>query len=435
MDRRFVSFFFNRSGHGEGGDDAATKFVNSQTDNPYAYFAAFKPTGELVGETEIYADKHAVMAWLEDLLRRYPEYAKSTTADDETMAAGGLPAARLAEDLADYPDALARYGKLARTAAADDEVQALLGQMRIYRYQESWPDHETAEKALRAAMHGAADQSLLIDASVERGYRLLADKKFAAARSLLQPLTVDAKASKRLAEAHFSAGRACWFLGDHDWAKFHWCWIVKNLPEDRLYMRARIAAAAQGMPYPNIELAGFDAKVGNIGTHTIVAAVHEAMAVHDLMAPFYADKQFDAVRPASGVEASEVEGAEAEVAGAAAEAAVIAVPAAPPIANGVEASPLLIVSKLRDGNEFVVANNRLVDRLEKIGAPAIPALMAAVDDRAFPGRGYASWALTQVLKAGALKHAEAMVVLRRARGDENRYVAALTRSGLSTLPK
>ena len=294
MDRRFVSYYFNRSGNGEGGNEAATKFVNGQTDNPYAYFAAFKPTGELVGETEIYADKDAVMQWLQNLLRRYPEYAKPTGAESGVLAAGGLAAAQLAENLADYAKAKAGYDGLLESEDVGVRTAALLGLLRIYRYQEDWDQHEVVQKLLRWAVEGGADKSLLVDLSVEKGYRLIASNKFAEARSVLQALAFRAKDSSRLAEAHFLAGRACWFVDDHDWAKFHWCWIVDNLPEDRLYMRARIAAAAEGMPYPNAELDGFAAKVGNIGTHSIVTAVAAAKEVYRQLQPSFEAKKFTA---------------------------------------------------------------------------------------------------------------------------------------------
>ena len=414
MDRRFVSYYFNRSGNGEGGNEAATKFVNGQTDNPYAYFAAFKPTGELVGETEIYADKDAVMQWLQNLLRRYPEYAKPTGAESGVLAAGGLAAAQLAENLADYAKAKAGYDGLLESEDVGVRTAALLGLLRIYRYQEDWDQHEVVQKLLRWAVEGGADKSLLVDLSVEKGYRLIASNKFAEARSVLQALAFRAKDSSRLAEAHFLAGRACWFVDDHDWAKFHWCWIVDNLPEDRLYMRARIAAAAEGMPYPNAELDGFAAKVGNIGTHSIVTAVAAAKEVYRQLQPSFEAKKFTA-------ELQEI---------------VAAAPALDAKVGkiGEDVSLLLLVSKLRDGNEYVPANNRIVDTLEKAGAAAIPSLVAAIEDVAFPGRGYSAWALTQVLKAGGIEHEQAMRVLQKALRDSDPYVVVLTRSGLSTLP-
>jgi len=131
------------------------------------------------------------------------------------------------------------------------------------------------------------------------------------------------------------------------------------------------------------------------------------------MLPLYKQGKFTASRPANAV---------AAVAGGDGEADVPT--------DG--ASPRLLVSKLREGNPHVRANNRVVDQLEQIGEPAVAALMAAIEDRAFPRRGYAAWALTQVLKVNALAHEQAMKVLEKARRDSDGYVATLTRSGLST---
>jgi len=411
MDRRFVSFYFNRSGMGEGGDDAATKFVNGQTDNPYAYFAAFKPTGEIVGETKVYADKNEVMAWLVDLLKKHPEYAGQTKSEAVLLKKGGLPAARFAEDLAAYDAAKARYRKLLKSEDPNIATEAMLAMLRIARYTGDWAAHTRVEKLLRTTVQaGAGWEHLLIDADVERGYRLLSKKEYQRARALLQPLTTRAAKSTRLAEAHFSAGRACWFLGDLDWAKFHWGWIVENMPEDRLYMRARIAAAAEGMPYPNLELGDYKPNTGNIGTHNIVSAVNAALAVYREILPLYKAENYAGKRPAK-TEVADVANGDAPV-----------------------VSSLLLVSKLRDGNKHVQANNRIVDQLEQVGEPALAALVAAIEDRAFPGRGYSAWALTQVLKTNSLTSERAMEVLKKARRDKDPYVAELTRSGLSTLP-
>ena len=68
-------------------------------------------------------------------------------------------------------------------------------------------------------------------------------------------------------------------MKDRDWAKFHWCWIVKQLPEDRFYMRAYVAAAAEIMPYPNPELGNYRAR-GMIGTQHIVQEVRRSMRIY-----------------------------------------------------------------------------------------------------------------------------------------------------------
>ena len=111
------------------------------------------------------------------------------------------------------------------------------------------------------------------------------------------------------------------------------------------------------MPYPNSELGDFEAGVGNIGVQHIVVAVNAAMAIHRAMLPHYDAGDFTAKR-AVGTTAGE----SSAVPGAAAEAEVPA---------KATAGPTVLVAQLRDGNEHRVANNRVVERLEAIGAPAI----------------------------------------------------------------
>jgi hypothetical protein len=418
IDRRFVAFFFNRSGVGEGFDQAASDFVGKQTKNPYAYFAAFTPDGKIVGETELYADKEAVLAWLVQLLADHPEYAGATANETKTLAQGGLAAARLSEELADYENAVRRYDALLAGSDAAAHAPALLGLLRIARHRGDWVAHQAVEQRLRAG--AAGDAALLVDADVEQGYRLLAQKEWAAARALLQPLTRRANPSSRLAEAHFAAGRACWFAKDPDWALFHWCWIVEHMPEDRLFMRARIAAAAFGMPYPNFELGDWKPEVGNIGTQHIVVAVDRAMQTYRSLLPAFERGDFTARKPAVAVAPQDEVPDSARRADSPDERA--------------ERSPTVLVARLRDGNEHVPANNLVVRRLEQLGRPAIAPLITAIADESFPGRGYAAWALSQVLKHNRIDDAAARAALQQARRDQDSYVATLARSGLSTLP-
>lgn len=403
INRRFVPFFFNRGGPGEGKDSAADAFVNGQTENPYAYLAAFRPTGEIVGETALYADKNAVADFLMELLRKYPEYAQATAEEEQALGAdagiGGLEGARLREELGDYAGALTGYGSALDGGSAPERSEALLGTLRITRYLGEWDQHEAAEARLRQL----GDRAGAVHADMERGYRLLAGKEYGAARELLQPLTMRALQSGRAAEAHFYAGVACWFLGDRDWAKFHWVWILENLPEDRLYSRARVAAAAESMPYPNYELGGFKADVGNIGTGDIVAGVQAATEVYRGLIAAYGEGRFGAAMEGRDIDLDD---------------------------------PVSLVSGLRDGNPFVQANNKLVDRLVAIGEPSIEPLVAAIQDREGVGRGYSGWALGVVLASLDTDYPGALAVLREAASDRtDRYVSALSASGLRQIGK
>lgn len=304
MNRRFVSFFYNRSGHGEGGDAKAAAFVKGKTENPYAFMAAFKPDGTLVGETALYADKDAVFEWLRQLLVDHPEFAVPTEKEAEVFEqARAQPkkidaqhvAAVLYEELGEYAAATELYELVESGGSLVQKAGAHVAGMRLARYAKQWMAHAEHEAALAELIEkrGEAAAMYRFEIAAERGYRLIAQDKFAEARALLQPLTKEALQSCRLAEMQFTCGVACWFEGRRDWAKFHWCWIVDHLPEDRLHRRAYIAAAAEVMPYPNYELRNYKADVGNIGTHSIVRGVEQAMKVYAELKPAYEVGEFD----------------------------------------------------------------------------------------------------------------------------------------------
>ena len=288
LNRRFVPYFFNRGGPGKGHDKAAHKFATGKTKNPYAYFAVFTPEGKYLSESDIYANKDDVFKWLKKQLADHPEYAAPTEYEKQILseakdATKNSPmrasAATLLEELGEYKKAKAYYRGMA-TAKGDSEAacEARLALLRIARYQKRWKEHTKQEERLRKLDTGGEHA---VDLTMERAHRLLAKKKYQKARDLLQPLsrTTAATSSPRLAEIHFHAGVACWFLKDRDWAKFHWCWIVKQLPEDRFYMRAYVAAAAEIMPYPNPELGNYKAR-GMIGTQHIVQEVRRSMRIY-----------------------------------------------------------------------------------------------------------------------------------------------------------
>lgn len=321
------------------------------------------------------------------------------------MASGGIGAARLLMELGRYEEALSACDELL-DAGAGDLAAVHSDRLKIARYLDDWKRHEEFEDSLRSYAETSSTRPSTIPAvlAVERGRRALAREDFETARVILQSAAAEFAESPRGSEAHFYAGVACWMSGDRDWAKFHFMWVVENLPDDRLYMRARIAAAAEAMPYKNPELGGFRADVGSIGTRQIVEGVQAAREVYERLAPIFADGEFrEAPDDVVGHVAS--------------------------------ASPTLLVAELRDGNEYRVANNRVVDQLEAIGARSISPLVSAIRDENYPGRGYAAWALSQVLKASGLDDERALQVLREASQDEDPYVSALARSGLGNLRK
>lgn len=261
LNRRFVPYYFNRSGMGEGGNAAASRFATGRTKNPYAYFAAFAPDGTYLGESELYATKDDVLAWLVKLLRDHPEFDARTPGEER---AEGLAAARVLEETGRFAEARERYAA----------IGAPLDEARLARYAADWDAHE---KAL--ARIDALDQ-----VAAERGLRLAAERKWADARALLEKAVRAHPESARRAEMRFALGVACWFTDDRDWAKFHWMWVVENLPDDRLCMRCKVAAAAEIMPYENPELDRYAAK-GNIGTEHIVREVAKSRAIYQRLLP------------------------------------------------------------------------------------------------------------------------------------------------------
>lgn len=255
LNRRFVPFYFNTGGPGEGKDPDAAAFVKGKVKNKWAFLAAFTPDGEYLGESEIYADKDQTFAWLMGLLAKHEKFAGATAAEKKTLDAGGADAARLREEVGDYAGAAKLYETLKDSAAL----------ARLARYEKRWDDVEKHLPDLKGA-----------DAAAESGYLLLNRKKHKEARELLEPAAKEHAKSPRAAELRFSAGVACWFLDDKPWAHYHWVWVVENLPEDRLTRRCYIAAAAEGMPYENPELDGY-AMEGNSGAiHVIKAAYARA---------------------------------------------------------------------------------------------------------------------------------------------------------------
>ncbi len=540
FNRRFVAYYFNRSGMGEGGSQAATDFVNGQTENPYAYLAAFAPDGKIVGETELYADKDAVFDWARKLLDDHPDYDAEPTSEALVRTAAGegssveerLAKCRLDEELGLYDAAKRGYGEVAALAGspASATLSAQLGLLRIHRYEQDWKAHEALE--FKAREGKGASPGHVIELDIERGRRFVAQKQYAPAREWLQALSRRSVGHPRNAEAHYYAGVACWFTGDRPWAKFHWCWVQENLPHDRLARRAYIAAAAEAMPYANAELGGYKAPVGNIGTRDIIRGYRDALEVYRSLAPRFGAGENEGGTASNAQGATPVDASSAAVAaspqgpedasalvahfrddelkldqelveklaaiGDPSIAALLALVEDPefagrgkaaftlglllarlenPPADAVQAleaaaasdeegplkslakagldrvrqaeekravvpeeeqgpdttSPLLLVALLKDGNASVPANNVIVDRLEKLGEAAIPSLIAAVKDNDFPGRGYAGWALSQVLKANKIDDPAAMAALRQALQDSNPYVRTLAGSGLSSL--
>ena len=267
VNRRFVAFYFNRSGRGAGGDEAALKFIADRTRNPYASFAAFAPTGELLAETALYADKDETFEFLLDLLRRHPEYAAATPEECATLAAVDsnqassaecLAAARVWEELGAWKSSDRCYERVAQLAPKSEScMRALIGRARVARYRGDWESaSQWCDLAAVAAWGGGLDAGA--ELAVERGHASIAMARYDEARCELETAIQRFPTSPRLGELHYYAGIACYFAGATEWAKYHWCWVCENIPEDRLFQRCRFTATFERNPYPNPEIQRFD---------------------------------------------------------------------------------------------------------------------------------------------------------------------------------
>lgn len=290
LNRRFVSFYYNTGGPGLGKDRDAAAFLKGKTKNTYAFYAAFSAAGEPMGITDIYASKDNTFDFLVALLRQNPEFDRNTPEEEAILGrarkepgqvAAQLEAGRLLEDLGRYRDANSHYRRVVDgTASTTVTADAFRGLLRIARYNRRWIELETLAKEAESR---DADGKLMLaaDLAMERGFRLKDERKFAELRKLLESAIEKHAQSPRVSELRFYAGVACWFLEDMDSASYHWCWVVENLPDDRLVRRCFTAAAHKGMPYENPELDNYSAPLHGGNIEVINSAYEDARQVYE----------------------------------------------------------------------------------------------------------------------------------------------------------
>ena len=190
-----------------------------------------------------------------------------------------LAAAELYADIGRYAAARPLYSaalKLPSTAA--QETRAWRQLLAMARYEKDW---ERLSKLLDQAQSSMAAKRLRLGPSlaIERGYLLLEQGSYPEMQSVLEAAIEKYPAARRSGELRFYAGVACYFQKQEDAADAHWCWVQENIPDDHMARRCYIAAAREGMPYPNPELGGY-AKQGLRGGSIpmIKAAYAEAKA-------------------------------------------------------------------------------------------------------------------------------------------------------------
>jgi|GEM_PF-2232684 len=284
LNQRFVPFYFNTGGPGLGRDSAAEAFVKNKLKNPFAYLAAFSPDGEFLGETDMYADKDVVFEFLKKLLDKKPQFAKLTSDETEVLLSTNhttpkalLKAAHLREILGEYSKAEPLYRKiLSESISKTQQTEVFRALARIARYRKRW---ETLKTVLQDAIEKKVED-FEADAAMERAYSLLATKKYVEARKLLEKTIKKYPGTLRMGELRFYAGVCAFFQDDKNSAYYHWCWVVENIPEDRMQRRCYIAAAHEGMPYPNPELGGYKSNQRGGNTRIIKNAYNEARKIY-----------------------------------------------------------------------------------------------------------------------------------------------------------
>lgn len=92
INRRFVPFFFNTNGLGEGDDNDATTFVEGKLETSYAHLSGFSPDpgGSHVGTSALYASKDELFEFLLELLAAHPELAEDTPEESALFEAAAL---------------------------------------------------------------------------------------------------------------------------------------------------------------------------------------------------------------------------------------------------------------------------------------------------------------------------------------------------------
>jgi hypothetical protein len=372
LNLRFVPFYFNTGGPGEGKDDKAHDFVTGKVPNRWAYFAAFAPDGRILGQSGIYDGTEQVFAWLRALLRRHPEFDRPTAAETEARkqasaelaGPAALEIARLCEQLTWYAECKHACERVLAVGDPTQRAEAHRCLLRIARADGDWPAHATA----LAAATASEDAALATDLAIEAGLRLLAEKRFASARVALESAIADAKSSPRLAELHYEAGRSCWFNGDRYWAKAHWCWILDERPNDRMAMRARLAAGAEAFPYLNCELGNFEAKTGPVGPDALDAGVRKAQATYAQMRERLLANKYELV---SAREAAPH------------EPEVVLARTPEPAVDPVDATDNL-VARLADAD--ATTRSKLIEQIAAVGEAAAQPLVVAAGNEDFRGR-------------------------------------------------
>jgi hypothetical protein len=300
VNRRYIPFFFNVGARGQGYDKEAAEFIAkvdkrfSGPSVPTPPVWVFSPDGELITTIDNYTPKAKFYDAIRKVLRDHPALDADTDEEKAQFGAGSakdatpeqqLIAARLNEELGRWAPADAGYTTVVkRDGTGAPGAAARLGLARLARYRTQWKGVDAQLKAI-AKLPKPIVAGLLEEPAVEQAHRLLAAKAYAKAYKTLVTAAREHPKATRLGEIHFYAGVAAFHLKQRPWANFHWCYVMKELPDDALYMRCYLAATVDAMPYANPELDGYRGKSRMISHQLADRARDEAMEEFAQLAP------------------------------------------------------------------------------------------------------------------------------------------------------
>lgn len=282
VNRRFIPFFFNVGKNGEGYDDDAKKFI-ARFDKRFSSSTVPTPPvwvvtgdGKLLGTINNYMVKEKFFSALQEIMKKHPKYFEENQEEKDLLKQAEdtkdgnilFKAGQITEELGLY-DKAKSYFKQAENIEGF-KSKSSLELAKISRYEMNWDDAEKYRKLV-------VDKDYEAEVCMEEAHHLLSKKNYKECKELLVKTIKKFPLSKRLGEMHFYAGVSCFFLKESDWANFHWCWVMVNIPDDYYYMRCYLASTHEAMPYQNPELGGAKGKTIMISHAKADAARDRAM--------------------------------------------------------------------------------------------------------------------------------------------------------------
>ncbi|MGK0220421.1 MAG: hypothetical protein ACI9HE_003932, partial [Planctomycetota bacterium] len=398
--RRFIPVIYETSGVGAASSEAADAFVEDGPADAFSFLIVCAPDGELLLDAGLAPQQ--LHAQLLRVLEENFDLDSPAEGEDELLAAAAngdaaacLEVARMQLDLG-LASGARPYLDQAKNSKDGQAAWAQV-ELRLRASQGDWLGQALFEAELRI---GADPPTQLMELS--RGRRRLAVGSASAARDGLQPACLAAGTESLAPALHYAAGRAAWIEGNHQWARFHFGWVLRNAPHSVSAWRTRRALMAEVSSIPNPDLR--DARNPEFEGRDVPGAeqLAQASAAHKELLPAF--------------EASDFRRGEDESSGASGASA------------NMDPTSVAVVAKLEDGAAAYADSAKLVSQLQDLGEPCIDPLVAAMENPDFLGRGQAANALAKVLAQVGTRPPRAMAALTAATEDEDRYVRTLART-------